>query len=190
MLQRRVGRIAVFAGTDKGLSREVDFCKVVPADLSNDVSKDLISLFGYGQDSPMSFMARNTVFRQEDFQPVLCELSKLQRAGKPAVILKSLQVQENKWWGIPSGWQVDLLIYYNDVCRDFEALLPKDTQNEIAKGRNHGRVGELVDYPLYKTVFQNAAEGTALTEAQTNLLAAQVEYAVKQNSELFQTIFE
>mmetsp|Transcript_24407 Transcript_24407/g.44221 ORF Transcript_24407/g.44221 Transcript_24407/m.44221 type:complete len:704 (+) Transcript_24407:58-2169(+) len=190
MLQRRASRIATFVGTDRPLSKSIDFCTApLPPSLEGQVSSDLASLFGFGKDSVGSFTRNNQVFKAEDFKAILCELQGLVKAGKPAVALKSLTLQSNRWWGIEGGAQVDILIYYNEVCADFEASLPEATQAEIAKGRNGGQTGEFVRYPFVKTTFQHFGKFTYLSEFEVNLLSAQVEYAIRQNEQLFRRIF-
>jgi len=189
MLQRRASRVATFVATTTPLGKTVDFCKGVPFSIDEEVSKDLASLFGFGQDSVTSFKSKNRVFRGEDFGPILCELQGLVKAGKPAVVLKSLVVQPNSWWGIEGGNQVQILIYYNEICADFEALLPAQTRTEIEKGRNGGQSGNFVRYPFVKTTFQHFGKFTYLSEFEVNLLSAQVEYAVRQNEQLFRQIF-
>jgi len=129
--------------------------------------------------------AFNVVFAAEELAPYLCDLQKLKASGKPAVLQKKFQVMSNSWWGIAGGYEVDTLLVYNTVCQDFEDLLPEDTRAELAKGSD----GDFANYPHYKTIGQNSyLNPVGLTAQQVNLLAAQGEYAVLQNQELFETI--
>jgi len=53
-----------------------------------------------------------------------------------------------------------------------------------------GLVGELQDFPNFKTCLQNPPDLTALTARQVNLLAAQTEYSILQNKQVFQGLFQ
>lgn len=166
---------------------ETDFCAVASGtvlthdEVVHKIGTDIHNKFVPGED----LYAFNVVFPAEELAPYLCELQKLKAAGKPAVLQKTFQVQSNSWWGIVGGYEVDTLLVYNTECREFEDLLPEDTRAELAKGSD----GDFANFPHYKTLGQNSfLNPVGLTSQQVNLLAAQGEYAVLQNQELFETM--
>mmetsp|Transcript_166854 Transcript_166854/g.405539 ORF Transcript_166854/g.405539 Transcript_166854/m.405539 type:complete len:194 (+) Transcript_166854:3-584(+) len=193
MLQRGAQRIAWFVNTDTGISDSIDFCASAVlgpnADLKGLVTNQLTDKFGFRSSErgmQASFLNNNQVFETEEFFPLLCELQKQKSAGKPAVVLKSLTVRRNNWWGIVGGFKVDLLVVYNEKCSDFEGSLPADTQAELSRGVH----GAFAHFPWFKTVRQNREHFTSYTSEQINLLAAQSEYSVRQNVKLFRQIFQ
>merc|ERR1712031_133263 len=95
--------------------------------------------------------AKNQVFASSELAALVCELQRLIENGKPAVVRKSLTVLPNHWWGIVGGFDVDVVLVYNEVCKDFQSQLPAETQAELAKGSSGG----FASFPHYKTMFQN-----------------------------------
>lgn len=184
MLQRGARRIVLVVSTGSALPDDVEFCKI--PSLSPDVSKRLENQFQanfgfWDKDDIGEFLTRNQVFSKDELLPLLCQLQSLKRQGKPAVAKRKLKVLPNSWWGIEGGYGVQLLVVYNEKCRDFESKLPKDTSDNL-----HAMfTSEFKRFPHYRIVFQNAGSGTALTHPQINLLAAMSEYFVRENSELF-----
>jgi len=193
MLQRGARRIAWFVNTDVGLSGSVDFCSAASvgpdADMAGLVTDQLSDKFGFRGGSrgmQSSFLDNNQVFETAEFFALVCELQAERDAGKPAVALKSLRVQQNHWWGIEGGFEVDLLVVYNDKSSDFVAALPEDTQEELRKGGG----GAFAHFPWFKTVMQNTGQFTSYTAQQVNLLAAHSEYAVQRHADLFRKLFQ
>jgi len=72
--------------------------------------------------------------------------------------------------------------------------LPKETQKALGppdtKDRVWANATEFARYPLYSTTGQTEekTEVTRLTASEVNLLAAQSEYAVRQNEKLFREV--
>ena len=106
--------------------------------------------------------------------------------GLPTVVAASLPLVTNDFWGIRgTGTEpaVEVLFVMNNKCLEFEELLPADTRAAIAAGRSGE--GPLQNFPYYGTLFQNPGNLFGLTTMQVNLLAAQTEYAVMKNVDLF-----
>lgn len=182
-LQRGASKIAAMINGASSLSLKTDYCTTTSsAALDGSVSAQLANKFGYLKTAnPAEFLENNQVFAQAEFFPILCALQGLKKAGKPLVWQGSLQVQPNPWWGIPGGNTVDVAFFWLDKSAEFEGLLPEDTQGALGSGL----VGELQDFPNFRTCFQNPPDLTALTARQVNLLAAQTEYSILQNEQVF-----
>jgi hypothetical protein len=103
------------------------------------------SFFGYGNDGlftesfvmPTGWVyTNNQIFKKEDLRPIVCKMMTLRNDGKPAVVKSTLTTIANSWWGIEAGREVTIVWLYNEVVRDFEAMLPADTQKAIKAARD------------------------------------------------------
>jgi len=190
MLQRRADRIIWLVNTDIPLNLDVDFCAVsqLTSEITDGLEDMLKANFGFVTvDSVGQFLGKNQVFKREDLAPLLCELKKLREDGAPTIVLRRLQILRNAWWSIES-YEATIVVVYAEQCDNFERQLPPDTAKELANSRSDGIGGEFQRYPHYMVVLQNPPEFSALTAAQVNLLAAQTEYAVRENAGLFQEL--
>merc|ERR1712232_440034 len=164
---------------------DVDFC-TVPSNFNclGKVTAQVADKFGYDTSkTAVYFWGHNQVFAKSQLLPLLCKLRKLRKEGKPLVVRESLVVQSNAWWGISGGHTVDIVFVLLDKVDKFETLLPEETRNEIASGMT----GAFARFPFYHTVLQNA-DLISLSSAQVNLLAAQTEYGILQNSQIFRDV--
>lgn len=193
MLQSGATKFAVFINTVTPLAdtSELDMCNIpagtdLSQSVSNTASSNLGCLFGYSTDTGTgNYFCNNQVFSRTDYPPLLCNLQRLRDRGKPAVVSQTLEVLENTWWGIPGGANIKAIWVYQERVSEFVSQLPEDTQASLAQGDT----GPFAHYPFYSTMFENPLDMTQLSLSQVNLLAAQFEYSVKQNSELFCNLF-
>jgi len=183
MLQRRVRKAVWFVNTYTPIasSADIDLCgQWDSSDVAQVMSSDVWSLFGYDYVTVAANYQNNQVFKEADFGPLACQLQTLKESGKPAVVRTSLEVQENAWWGIQGGFVLDSILVYLDRTAAFEDMLPNDTRDELARSRSGS--GELRNFPGYTTVV------AGYTAPQVNLLAAQAEYSVQANADLFRAL--
>ncbi|CAE7488334.1 unnamed protein product, partial [Symbiodinium sp. CCMP2456] len=124
------------------------------------------------------------VFERSQCLAFCRELKDLREQGKPVVVNKKLSVLPNAWWGIKGGYEVELVLVYLDQCRDFEAQLPTETREQIAKGDQ----GAFANFPIYPVTRQNEDDMIGLTPQQAHLLAAQAEYSVRENEALLRKL--
>lgn len=191
MLQRGARRVVWFLNTDMEIisSAKYSFCGgtshwSTETSFTGFASNQLYDKFGFYHDSSSrqsEFLGHNKVFDSDGIFDILCGLQKLRDTGKPAVLRTSLEVKQNTWWGILGGFNVDLILVYNERCSDFEGLLPQETQLQLKNGNS----GPFAYFPFFHTTLQNRGRFTSYTHEQVNLLAAQAEYSVLQNAELF-----
>lgn len=188
VLQRGARKILWFANTADPLATrdEFDFCGLSSgAAVAPDgkISNEISNKFGYGQ----AHFVVDTIFADSDFAPLVCELQKLVEAGQPAVVHKSMQVLPNPWWGIVGGYNVELVLFYNEVSTAFLDELPADTQAELAKGSS----GAFGSFPQLATIGPNTIlQPLDLRAEQVNLLAAYSEYAVRQNQNVIDAMLQ
>jgi len=187
MLQRKAKRIVWLVNTDTRITAEFDFCaddiSIFP--IHGSITNQIYDKFGYGSDDVATgLLSGNQVFPKEDLRHVACKLQTLRNKGKPTVVKHTHRVQDNSWWGIVGGWDVEVLYVYNEHCQDFIDLLPDDTKESLERGS----AGDFQHFPFYKTVNQVARQLTAYTQPQVNLLAAQAEYMVRKNADLFASV--
>ncbi|CAE7202237.1 unnamed protein product [Symbiodinium pilosum] len=124
------------------------------------------------------------VFEKDKLLPFMQKVLALKEAGQPAVVKEELMVQPNTWWGVKGGYKLEFIILYLETSTDFQQALPQETQQNIAEGSK----GLFVNYPIYSTTGNNGdTDPLGLTPAQVNLLAAQGEYSVMQNRQMFES---
>lgn len=85
---------------------------------------------------------------------------------------------------IVGGDYVELVLVYLDKVTDFEGALPKDTQDELAKGE----AGSFPNFPHLATTGLKKGDPISYDNRHVNLLAAQLEYAVKQGADLIRDV--
>lgn len=188
MLQSGADKLAVFVQTSGGIQTDLDLCNEdVDIDLSQAATTDFTCLFGHCDTGHRldSDYGRDQVFEKDVLRPLLCTFKTQILAGLPAVSKNRYKIVGNSWWGIEGGWEAEVIFVYNSKSTDFEKKLPDDTQAEIAEGDT----GDFARYPFYRTMGQNPPNSSNLNGNQVNLLAAQGEYVVKQNKELFCELF-
>lgn len=199
-LQRKVPRVAVFFfGNPTAIIPDkttYNFCEFNPVgfDFEGKVSSSLADKFGFFKESMTNDFGRNRVFREEDLGIVLCALQEKKASKQAGVVRQTLTVQANSWWGIEGGWAVDLFLLYTDVVGEFEEALPSDTRAVLAAEKEQG--SELYGYPFMATMGQHPSStwmchlsSTQLVPAEINLYAAQAEYAVTSNADVYRDFF-
>lgn len=189
LLQRGVKRILWFAHSYTGTNESFDafdFAAGAPGMdvLEFGIIESLLDKFGYGKSGPSFFAEENQVFKEEDLWPILEKLQALKRDGKPGVVRSSLIVQKNSKWGIVGGHTVEVVLVYLAKVTDFERSLPKDTQDEIAKGQS----GSFPNYPHLATTGLIPEDPINYKSRHVNLLAAQLEYTVQQAADVIRDV--
>lgn len=185
LLQRRARKV-IWIATSYMPMTEYDYEKATFGNFDPyeaQVVDQVAAAFGYGlcNKDEGYFYSNNQVFKKTELLPICRKLWNLKSQGKPCVLKETLEVLSNNYWGIVGGYEVSLVLVYLDQCTDFQKQLPEEVQQEIAKGAG----GAFENFPIYKTTGNNKDDRLGLTTAQVNLLAAQGEYAVRQNAELF-----
>ncbi|GAX84700.1 hypothetical protein CEUSTIGMA_g12122.t1 [Chlamydomonas eustigma] len=137
MLRRKVSKILIFysiasSSTDKavwsannsGLSQPFGLCQNCYTNLTPSIADDVINNI-------------SKVFNQsEKFDDLFNTYHKNLCAGKVNTWRSKLQVVENKFLGVPGGWEVDLLVVMNAPIKDWEDKLPPATKELLKKSRD------------------------------------------------------
>jgi len=184
LLQRQAKKAIWIASTWQRLDPTYDYAGATPKTFDPEKAKvigQLAGKFGYGHNNTAECLGQNQVFKKELLLDVVRKIVALQTSGKPAVVRFELEVQPNRWWGIRGGNKVDILLIYLEKCGDFEEGLPKDTRDALKQGTE----GPFAHFPTYATTNQTDNNILGLTSCQINLLAAQGEYSVRENIDLF-----
>ncbi|EOD37987.1 hypothetical protein EMIHUDRAFT_433508 [Emiliania huxleyi CCMP1516] len=106
----------------------------------------------------------------------------------------------NDYMGVAPDKRLDLCLFYLSSSKEWEAQLPQDTRDQLAKGDD----GPFAGFPHFGSFLPNpivscGAGGeccglkgglTSLTNEQTNLLAGLTDWAVMKNKELLADMFE
>ena len=191
LLQRDAKNVIWIATSYRALSTTYDFENVTQENFDPEaalVIDQLFSAFGYGTNDEAAgfFYGHNQVFEKTLLLPIVQRIARLKKAGKPAVIKETLEVQQNKYWGIRGGYRVSLVLIYLETVSDFQEQLPEETRQDISKGAD----GAFANYPIYLTNNNNGVDTLDLTSAQVNLLAAQGEYTVLQSEDLIRQLVQ
>jgi len=131
----------------------------------------------YGYDDGTWHKSHNAFFKKEDLFRVGCALQSKKSAGKPIVAKVRLETVGNDYWGIVAGKTVDILYHYVEKCPEFEGKLPADTQKYLNSDSK------------FKGFPNEIATGLHMYPAQLKMLAAQAEYAILQNADLYGSLF-
>jgi len=177
-LQRGARKVIMVESSYRGLNSDYNLAAASVDTFDPDkagVTEDLYDKFGYGYANANLYYSHNQVFAKDELLPIVREIASLKKSGKPAVIRVSLEVVPNSWWGIEGGRSVELLLVYLEKVANFEDLLPHDTQGHLAQGKD----GPFSGYPIYSTSL------AGLAPCQVNLLAAQGEFCIRENSAEF-----
>jgi len=206
LLQRGATNILLWISTQvplgepTGMKHPFDFCgasedwdEMFTRHHNTTVDFQLSSLFGYPMTQPAfgMYYLYNQVFSKEDLVPILCQMQGLKNEGKPIVYKARLRVQENLWWGIKGGASADVAFCLLEQSTNFETRLPEETVDRLGGVINpkDRKGGDFASFPLFKVLMQNSPEPFALTRAQVNLLAAQVEYSMRENEAVIRELF-
>jgi len=174
-------------------------------ELRDSISSFLPPLFGLsvGADRwgwPERDPATLRVFRESDFGPFVRAMQDSMADGKTAVVRMTLTTVGNDYMGVAPGKRLDLCLFYLSSSKEWEAQLPQDTRDQLAKGDD----GPFAGFPHFGSFLPNpivscGAGGeccglkgglTSLTNEQTNLLAGLTDWAVMKNKELLADMFE
>jgi len=182
LLQRKAERVIWIASSFQPLNDAYDFQTASQETFDPrgaGVIDQVFSAFGFGVNGDNFWYENNQVFKKKELLGVARKMAALKAAGKPIVVKETLEVLPNDYWGIIGGYSVSVVLIYLEEVRDFQSQLPQETQDELARGAQ----GPFRNFPIYETEGQ-----LDLSPAQVNLLAAQGEYTVRQNAELFEEL--
>jgi len=187
LLQRGARKVIWVSNSWTSLNLSYDWDGATPETFNpqeGGVVDQVFCTFGYDSSAVGFFYANNQVFERSQCLAFCRELKDLKLRGKPVVVNKKLSVLPNAWWGIKGGYEVELVLVYLDQCRDFEAQLPTEMREEIAKEDQ----GAFANFPIYPVTRQNEDDMIGLTPQQAHLLAAQAEYSVRENEALLRKL--
>ncbi|MBI4751818.1 MAG: hypothetical protein HY774_25320 [Acidobacteria bacterium] len=151
LLKRKVERIVCFVNTRDRLEKR--------SNGSLSINTSLPPLFARAGDFTL-----NHVFPEVGFQKLVDGLLAAQSAGGPVMFQDRYQVLENAFYGVPGGWEVDVLWVYNNRVPTWEARLTSQVR-ELLKTSKFER------FPHYKTFGENLPHIIDLTPEQVELLA-------------------
>ena len=170
LLRRRVTKIVVFVNTLWPLSSCFDFQADWPDEsspTSRVIDPFLAPLFG----APSERFAHNVVFPEADFCRLVTGLQDKKHAGESVMTTMRHRVQDNEWWGLSGGWDVEICWVYNERVAGWENQLPTGTREEVERGAGGTPSGRFKRFPHYLTQGQNVGALIRLTPEQINLLS-------------------
>ncbi|KPK06846.1 MAG: hypothetical protein AMJ56_14025 [Anaerolineae bacterium SG8_19] len=163
LLARQVERIIIFVNTRQP----------VTGDGPGQINRAIPPVFGLDPA-----VDTNTVFPAGKCKDLVAGLLAAKRAGTSVIHHDWYQVQENAFFGIKGGWEVEVLWVYNERVPAWEKLLSGPIRQMI--GRD-----SLVNFPHYKTYGQNKPAIIDLKPEQVFLLANLSCWNVLDNAALF-----
>ncbi len=170
LLRRRVTKVVVFINTVWPLLSCFDPRVDWPDDSSSTsrvIDPFLAPLFG----APSDRFAHNTVFPEDDFSRLVTALQDKKHAGHSVMTTMRHAVQDNAWWGLSGGWDVEICWVYNERVVAWEKQLPTVVRVEVERGNSSAPSGPVERFPHYRTQGQNAGALIRLTPEQVNLMS-------------------
>ena len=167
LLSRKVERIIIFSNTQHALEWEEETEEVT------EICASIPPLFDQSSD-----FHTNHVFPADQYEKLTKGLIQAKKLGKTVMFRDQYEVQENRFYGIEGGWEVDVLWVYNERVKDWEDELPPEIAQMIG-------TGSLRKFPHFRTVLPNPPRLIALTAEQANLLANLSCWNILENSETF-----
>jgi hypothetical protein len=163
LLARWVERIIVFVNTRHPLSG------AKPGQINSAIPP----VFGLDDEYP-----NNAVFPAEQYEPLVEGLLAAKRAGNAVIYKDRYPVLENPFFGIPGGWEVEVLWVYSERVPAFERELPLETGRLIGQDL-------FKNFPHFKTYGENPPAIIGLEPEQVNMLAHLSSWNILNNAELF-----
>ena len=111
------------------------------------------------------------MFPEADFCRLVTGLKDKKHAGESVMTTMRHTVQDNEWWGLSGGWDVEICWVYNERVAGWENQLPTGTREEIERGTGGTPRGPFKRFPHYLTQGQNVGALIRLTPEQINLLS-------------------
>ena len=170
LLRRKVHSIVVFVNTVWPLSLSVNPDGGWPVDPTPEtrvMDPFIAPLFG----APNPSFPHNRVFLESEFPVLHRTLQEAKQNGGVVAATMTHRVQENTWWGVSGGWDVQVCWMYNDRVPEWEAQLPLETRRCIQGRLSAIESGPLDNFPHYRTQGQNPSALIRLTPRQVNLLS-------------------
>ncbi len=177
LLLRGVERLVVFINTERRLSLDYDPGVEAPYQSPSitELDGNFCTLFGLlPLDRAQPPTPNNQVFRTEEFRGVVQALQQAQRDGGPPIAVTRHEVQDNEWWGVKGGWDVEVCWYYLDRVPAWEDDLAPDVRRLVEAGNNAAPQDKTPywGFPNYKTMFQSGKLAIiAMQPGEANLLA-------------------
>lgn len=163
LLARKVSRVIAFVNTREPLSGPNE----------GQINRAIPPVFGRGPaETP------NTVFPADKYDDLVEGLLAAKRAGQTLLHKDTYRVQDNAFYGIQGGWDVEVLWVYNERVPAWESSLPATIRGQIGHG-------SLKRFPHYKTMGENKPFIIDLRPEQALLLAHLSCWNVLANRDLF-----
>ena len=176
LLLRGVEKLVVFINTERRLNLDYDpGAAPYKSPSIFELDGNMCTLFGLlPLDRKQPPTPHNQVFRTEEFRGAVQALQQAQRDGGPAIATTRHQVQDNEWWGLTGGWDVEVCWYYLDRVAAWEDDLDPEVRRIVEAG-NRAAPEDKIPYwgfPNYKTMFQSGKLAIiAMKPGEANLLA-------------------
>ena len=161
------------------------------------VARDLAAFFGvipedYDEWQIRGFdLSHNQVWPTEDWPTVITALQEAQASGNGVIATLNLTTVENTFWGIPSGISTQVTFVYLSRLLEWEKQLPPDMQELFVPAEPEDaadpsvtiKSGPFLQFPNYPTISsgENYERG--------NALASMTGWTIRNNAELFRSIF-
>ena len=197
MLQRRVEKIVLFYNVHTTLQPAESWNVHTDAPSKTQVARDLAAFFGvipedYDEWQIRGFdLSHNQVWPTEDWPTVITALQEAQASGNGVIATLNLTTVENTFWGIPSGISTQVTFVYLSRLLEWEKQLPPDMQELFVPAEPEDaadpsvtiKSGPFLQFPNYPTISsgENYERG--------NALASMTGWTIRNNAELFRSIF-
>lgn len=194
-LQRKVDRIVLFFTASMPLQPSDKYDPYTDPLTTSSITDTLPAYFGLippesGFENRSFEYEMNQVFRSEDYAVVVSALQAAQAKGTGIVAKFNLTTVENKWRGIPAGFQVQIIFSYLGRLKEWENQLSADMQALLVPKEDVDDLSHDVEDGPYKNFPHYATKGGDIPFNQANVLADLTGWQVVQNADLFRDLLQ
>lgn len=197
MLQRRVEKIVLFFNVHQPLQPAANWDVINDPPSKTQIARDLAAFFGVFPEDYAEWEVRgfdlsfNQVWGQENWVPLVTALQAAQAKGTGVVVTMPLTTIRNDRWGIPAGIETEVTFVYLSRLFEWEKQLPADMHDyfvpaDPAAAADASQTiahGPFKTFPNYPTICAGESAERA------NALSDMAGWTVRENAELFKSIF-
>lgn len=192
-LQRQVNRIVIFFTPSTPLQPSEKYNPYTDEATTESLSDEVGCYFGVfpkqaGWENRSFEYEQNQVFAKSSYAPVIAALQAAQKAGTGIVAEFDLVTVENKWRGIPAGFQVKIVFSYLGRLSAWEARLKPEMVDVLVPKENASDLSVVVTDGPYKKFPHYGTTGGSIDADNANVLADLTAWQVTQNADLFRSV--
>jgi hypothetical protein len=193
LLQRKVKKVVLFFTSQTPLQPSSKWNVDEDAFSNSQITDAFSCFFGALQENSdvykrAFYYTTTQVFATSEYSRVIKGLQAAQSEGNGIIASFNLTTIENKRWGIPAGFEVEVTFVYMGRLAQWEQKLPKEMQDLVIPSENADDLSVTVSDGPFKSFPHYTTKGGDINFEQANLLADMTGWSVLQHAELFRRV--